>query len=344
MRLCGLASIGSLLLGAAVGLEAADNHAGNTKPLDIRLFHSLNRVGAPVVSPDGTKALYTQSHYSQDDNKSATFISLLNIASAEVQRLTPDTIGKSYSSPLWIDDGTFGFLHNGSLYLQPLKQDAAPTEVFKPAVDISSVKFRAPGRLTFLASVYPNITTLAESKKKADAAATNIDSAQVYSNLWVRHWDEWMTLEKPTPFALSLNKPANESEKWTVGNEINLFRDLPPFEDPLIRWSCEEYAVDTSGAQVAFVVRQPSELMPTMTNVDVYLVPSDGSQPPRLLTADVDGIASGPVFSADGRFLAWLQMETPRYESDINRIYVHDIEANQTRAISRDWTLSPTAL
>ncbi|KAJ2715186.1 Dipeptidyl-peptidase 5 [Coemansia spiralis] len=340
MQLCLLVCLGSVLLGTT----AAGNHSSKTKPLDIRLFHSLNRAGAPVVSPDGTKALFTQSHYSQDDNKSASFISVLDIATANVQRLTPDTIGLAYANPLWIDDGTFGYMHNGSLYVQPLQEDAAATEVFAPAVRISSVVFRVPGQLIFLASVYPNVTTLAESKEQAATDAARIDKAQVYSNIWVRHWDEWMTPEKPTPFALTLTRPANDNDKWTIGNELNLFRDLPPFTDPLIRWSCEEYAVSNNGTQVAFVVRQPDNLMSTMTNVDVYLVPTDGSQAPRLLTGDVDGIASGPVFSADDRFLAWMQMETPRYESDISRIYVHDIEANTTRSISRDWTLSPIGL
>ncbi|KAJ2795322.1 Dipeptidyl-peptidase 5, partial [Coemansia helicoidea] len=289
-------------------------------------------------------ALFTQSHYSQDDNKSASFISVLDIATAEIKRLTPDKIGLAFSNPLWIDDSTFGYMHNGSLYAQGLQTDAAPTEVYKPAVGISSVSFRAPGQLTFLASVHPDVATLAESKTRADAAAATIDSAQVYSNVWVRHWDEWMTLEKPTPFSLPLTRPATAAGNWTVGAEVNLFRDLPPFADPLIRWSCEEFAVDGSGAQVAFVVRQPSELMATVTNVDVYLVPADGSQAPRLLTGNVDGIASGPAFSPDGRRVAWLQMETPGYESDISRIYVHDIAANTTQSIARDWTLSPTAL
>ncbi|KAJ2777420.1 dipeptidylpeptidase [Coemansia javaensis] len=319
-------------------------------PLDIRLFHSLHRAGAPVVSPDGKRALFAQSHYSQDENKSAAFISLLDIASAQTTRLTPDALGESFTSPLWFDDATVGYMHNGTLYAQPLRAGAEPAAVYTPAVAIESVEFRAPTQLlTFVASVLPGAATLAASKASAAAAAAaaRIDTAQVYSNLWVRHWDEWMTPAKPAVFSLPLARPdAREAGGggWAVGSERNLFRGLPPVADPLVRWSCEEYAVDPAGRLVAFVVRHPWELMPTTTNVDVYIVPADGSQAPVLLTGGVGGIASGPVFSPDGRRLAWLQMETPGYESDINRIYVHDVAANRTRAIARDWDLSPTAL
>ncbi|KAJ2769959.1 dipeptidylpeptidase [Coemansia nantahalensis] len=55
-------------------------------------------------------------------------------------------------------------------------------------------------------------------------------------------------------------------------------------------------------------------------------------------------MASAPAFSPDGRFLAWLQMETPGYESDINRIFVYDTATRQTTAVAYDWDLSPHSL
>ncbi|KAJ2617117.1 dipeptidylpeptidase [Coemansia sp. RSA 1804] len=336
-------------------------YANNTKPLDIRLFHSLYRAGSAVVSPDATKILFTQSHYDQDENETATFISVVDIESGESKRLTPDVVGKAYTNPLWFDDNTIGYVHNGSLYQKPLGEEETVngTMVYKPAIPFSSVAYR-PGYVLFLASVYPN-TTLLEETKKLDEDRKNkkkrIDSAQVYDNLWVRHWDEWMTLKKPNVFAVPASRSARAGREagseWTLGSEINLMGRLPEFHDPLIRWSAEEYAADKQGSRVAFVVRNPADDMSSRTNVDLYLVTimqgnntssSSSSSEPKLLTGDVQGIASGPAFTADGKRVAWLQMETPRYESDINRIYVHDIDAGTTVSVSRDWDLSPMAL
>ncbi|KAJ1963268.1 dipeptidylpeptidase [Dipsacomyces acuminosporus] len=317
-------------------------YENNTRPLDIRLFHSLNRAGNAVVSPDHSKVLFTQSHYSQDDNKSASFINVLDIASGSITRLTADVIGKSFSNPLWFDDKTFGYLHKGSLYSQSLDASANGTVVYTPPVGIASVSYRADsGLLAFIASVYPN-ADLAKTQQLEEADGKKIDSAQIYNNLWVRHWNEWMTAEKANVFVAPLTRPS--SGAWSVGKETNLMQSLPAISDPLIRWSAEDFIIDSKGKRVAFVTRKAAEDMPWNTNVDIYLVDTDGKSAPKLLTGKVDGIAGSPAFSADGNLIAWLQMETPAYESDINRIYVHEISSGKTASIARDWELSPESL
>ncbi|KAI9505486.1 Alpha/Beta hydrolase protein [Coemansia spiralis] len=179
-------------------------------------------------------------------------------------------------------------------------------------------------------------------KKRNESAETKkIDSAQIFDNLWVRHWDEWMTLKKPNVFSVPIS---NDSNGWVFGEEINLMNGLPVFHDPLIRWSADEYTVDRQGVNVAFVVRNPSDDMAWQTNVDVYIVPIRGNKSPKLLSGSAAGAASGPAFSPDGKYIAWLQMETPAYESDINRIYIHDIASDSTASIARDWELSPLSL
>ncbi|PIA13220.1 alpha/beta-hydrolase [Coemansia reversa NRRL 1564] len=228
-------------------------------------------------------------------------------------------------------------MYNGTLYQLPL--DGKASVVFTPPVDISSVVFRKPSLLTFIASVHPN-TTLAESRELKQAAKCRRDSAQVYTNLWVRHWDKWMTLEKPSLFAVQI---VRKEDKWLVGTEINLLQDMPLCEDPLVRWSVEKYAVDPQGRQAAFVVRRPGHDMAWSTDVDIYRTPTNASHP-QLLTGNVNGTASSPAFSDDGRYLAWLQMETPGYEADINRIYFHDQSTGKTTSIARDWDLSPQSL
>ncbi|KAJ2082277.1 dipeptidylpeptidase [Coemansia sp. RSA 988] len=262
---------------------------------------------------------------------------MVDIASGETMQITKDRAGLSFNNPVWFDDTTIGYMHNGTLYQFPL--DGEASAVFTPSVDILSVAFRAPSLLTFIASVYPN-STLAESRKLKQSAADRRDSAQVYTNLWVRHWDKWMTLEKPSVFAIQTDRTEDE---WTVGAETNLLQEMPLCEDPLVRWSVEDYTVDPQGQRVAFVVRRPGNDMAWSTNVDIYITPTNLSQP-QLLTSNVNGTASNPVFSQDGQYLAWLQMEKPGYEADINRIYIYDQVTGTTTFLARDWDLSPQFL
>ncbi|KAJ2401585.1 dipeptidylpeptidase [Coemansia sp. RSA 2559] len=326
---------------ATAGAAQSGAYAKNTKPLDIRVFHSLHRAGPAVVSPDATRLLLTQSRYDPDEKATATYISVVDVASGATRRLTPDAAGEAYTNPLWFDSKTFGYMHGGALHRQPVAGRSNGTALYRPAVAVSAVAYR-PGRLTFVASVYPNTTSLEESRRQGEAQKARADSAQLFDNLWVRHWDEWMTPKKPNVFAVPVEED-DDAHAWTFGKEVNLMDGLPAFHDPLIRWAAEDYCVDRQGRSVAFVVRRPSDDMPAQTDVDVYLVPIDGGRP-KLLTSDVQGAASAPAFSPDGTRLAWLQMEAPAYESDINRIYVHDIGSGNTTSVSRDWGLSPLAL
>ncbi|KAI8324737.1 alpha/beta-hydrolase [Martensiomyces pterosporus] len=319
------------------------SHAANigTRPLDIRLFHSLNRVGAPVVSPNQKNVLFVTSYYSQDSNKSGAYVSCLDLSSGNITQLTDNRPGTSAANPLWFDDATFGFLRKGALYKQELHADASPVLVFSPPTQISNAAFRAnQGLISFTAWTYPN-STLSESSALKRAESLRTDSAQVYDNLWARHWNEWMTLEKPSVFVVPLD---NSTKQWRAGAEINLGAMLPASPDPLTRWYIEDYTISPSGDNVAFVTRPPTENATWSTNVDIYLVPTTANAKPRLLTDHMNGMASGPAFSSDGTRLAWLQMETPGYESDINRIHIHNINTRETVSIAYDWDMSPRSL
>ncbi|KAJ2401592.1 dipeptidylpeptidase [Coemansia sp. RSA 2559] len=321
--------------------EDSQNRGQNLKPLDINTFHALNRVGAPVVSPDGKRALFTTSYYNHDLNRSATYLSYIDITSGNITQLTVDKPGVVANNPIWFDEKTFGFLRKGVLYKQDLEPNATASSIFSPPVPISNVAYRAgDGIISFIASVYPN-ATLEESAALKRAEELRKDSAQVYDNLWARHWNEWMTLEKPNVFVAPLIKSKDE---WKVGKEHNLVAALPHQSDPLTRWSVDDYAISPSGDRVAFTVRAPNQSMAYSTNVKVYLATTNNYSRPRHLTVRINGMASMPTFSSDGRRLAWLQMETPGFESDRNRIYIHTIASRESIAVAYDWDLSPQSL
>ncbi|KAJ2839471.1 dipeptidylpeptidase [Coemansia erecta] len=308
------------------------------QPLDIKTFHSLNRIGSPVVSPSQKLALFTTSYYDPTENKNTAYISCLDIYNGNITRLTENTLGTFVSNPLWFDEETIGFLKKGALYKQPLYGNTVPSEVFAPPIAISNVMYRASqDMLTFVASVFPNCT-MDECVLVKQRNAMRTDSAMVFDNLWARHWNEWMSMEKPNVFAARLDRTGS---RWSVGPETNIAAMLPHTSDPLTRWSVDDYTVSPAGDNMAFVVRPPADNMTWATNVDIYLASTKHGSRPRLLTGQMNGTASAPTFSWDGRRLAWLQMETPGYESDINRIFIYTLATRKTVAVAYDWDLSP---
>ncbi|KAJ2468287.1 dipeptidylpeptidase [Coemansia sp. RSA 2322] len=312
-------------------------------PLDSHLFHSLRRIGSPVVSLDQKQALFMTSYYDPDSNSEFNYLSLLDIDVGNITRLTPVLEGiERASNPVWLGPDKAGYLSKGALCQHDLTPGANGTLLFNATVNINSIAYRAlSGTLLFTASTYPDgsIANVAEHLK---SEKNRTDSALVFDNLWARHWNKWMGPSKSTLFAIS--PTGNNGSSWELGRETNLMQDLPPFKDPLLRWEVEGYSVSEDGRHVAFVVRKPGLDMAWSTNVDIYLVPADGSSSPKLLTGMSKGAASGLAFATDGSAIAWLQMETPGYESDINRIYVYNITTGLLSFVARSWDLSPQSI
>lgn len=321
-----------LLFIVLLGLSQAFN---TTDPLTIQLFHSLNHLGAPVISPDLTKALYTVSAYHQDSNTHSSYINLLDLTSGNITQLTENRPGTTLSNPFWFNTTTFGFLKRNAVYQQNIQYEAFPTLIFDPPIPISNVQYRASRQvLSFVASVYPN-STLEESRALKRAEAMRTDSAMVYDDLWARHWNQWMTLEKPNLFIIPL---------YNQTLQYNLCRQLPHVSDPLHGWSIDDYVVSPQGDRAILATRPPQGVA-WSTKSNLYLVATQPNRElPRLLNARTEGQASQPVFSQDGQRVAWLQMETGGYEADINRIYVYTIGSRETVAVAYNWELSPHSL
>ncbi|KAJ2682799.1 Dipeptidyl-peptidase 5 [Coemansia spiralis] len=334
-------TLAAAILSTLHGCGAAE--ADRLIPLDSHLFHSLRRISLPVVSPDQQRALFATSYYDPDANKEYNYISILDIELGNTTQLTPAFEGSDRASNLlWLGPSTAGYLSKGALYQHDLAPHTNGTLLFNATQSINSATYRSSsGLLLFTAS------TLADGKISSVAKYLNeeknrTDSAMVYNNLWARHWNKWMGDQKSTLFAINTTREAYGS--WNLGREANLMQGLPPTKDQLLRWEVEGYTASEDGEHVAFVVRNPGPDMAWSTNVDIYLTAADGSRIPKLLTGTFKGAASSPTFSTDGSAVAWLQMETPGYESDINRIYVHNITTGNVYSVARTWDLSPQSI
>jgi Tol biopolymer transport system component len=98
------------------------------------------------------------------------------------------------------------------------------------------------------------------------------------------------------------------------------------------------------GKFVAFSARVPDKSMAWNTNLDIYTVPIDGSRLPVAISSDNKGSDSFPVYSPDGQYIAWLQMQTPQYEADKNQIVLFHRESKSKRILTEEWDRSPTSL
>lgn len=103
--------------------------------------------------------------------------------------------------------------------------------------------------------------------------------------------------------------------------------------------------IDSQGDEIAFVSRVPERSMAWNTNTDIYIVKADGSSVPQPISSYNKGYDMHPKYSPDGSFIAWLQMPTPQYEADRNRIALYARGLKSLSLLdSEEWDRSPESI
>jgi dipeptidyl aminopeptidase/acylaminoacyl peptidase len=165
-------------------------------------------------------------------------------------------------------------------------------------------------------------------------------TGRLYESLLVRHWDTWKDGRRSHLFTLPLG---GGGEAVPVDVTRGLDADVPskPFG------GVEEIGFSPDGTRLAFTARDAGREEAWSTDFDVYLAPADGSAAPRNLTEANPAWDTQPVFSPDGRTLAYLAMARPGYEADRFRIALLDLGAGpgaEPRVLTETWDRSPGSL
>src|SRR4029077_11356603 len=116
------------------------------------------------------------------------------------------------------------------------------------------------------------------------------------------------------------------------GNHRNLLAGtkltLPPYEP-----SANYYDVSPDGKELCFVADSVMAIG-TDVNYDLYTLALDGKAAPRNITADNPANDSNPVYSPDGKSIAFLRQTIKFFSADRERLMLHDRESGQSRELT----------
>jgi dipeptidyl aminopeptidase/acylaminoacyl peptidase len=325
------------LLAACFLLLAVAAHA---EPFSADHLVRLDRVGAPLVSPDGTQVVYAVRHTDIAADRGRFDLWLTTVDGATTQRLT--THEANDSDPAWSPDGQslyFLSARSGSsqVWRLPLA-GGEPTQVTDLPLDVGTFRV-APDESGLVVSlqVFLDCEDLACTAQRLQDRKEDPVSTIAYEQLFMRHWDHWLDGRRSQLFALKLDDNRAASEPVRLSR---LDADVPS----RIWGGNEEFAISPDGATLYFAARLRNAEEPMSTNFDLYRVAMDGSGALENLTQNNPAWDTVPVISPDGNTLAWLAMRRAGFEADRFALMVRDLDSGQTRELAPDWDRSPSSI
>jgi dipeptidyl aminopeptidase/acylaminoacyl peptidase len=317
---------------AAVAFTVAVASPARAKGLTVDDMLAMQRVGAPVVSPDGKWVAFAVRDTDLEANRGRFDIWLVGVDGAGLMRLTSDP--ENDTDPEWSADGKWVYFtstRSGSAQVWRIRPTGGEAEqVTKLDTDINGFHVMPDGkRLVLAIDVWPDTRTLADSIKKDAAKAKPKSKARVYDQLMYRHWDQWEDGKYSHLFV------------WASDTDV---RDLTPgltTDTPIHPFGgMEQVDISADGKWLVYVARVGGREIAWTTNTDVFLVATDGKSRAVNLTAANKAYDFDPTFSPDGKSVAVLAMKRPGFEADRQRITVYDLASQKPRVIADAWDRS----
>ena len=166
-------------------------------------------------------------------------------------------------------------------------------------------------KIVFLSSVYPDCgADDACNQRKIEEESKSKTKARIYTTLLYRHWNQWQGARRR--HLMAVDADGTNLKDLTPGSN-----EVPPFS----LGGQDDYAISPDSNEVAFAMNVDAD-QATSTNSDIYATPIGGGDVKRITTGP--GADNTPLYSPDGKLLAFRSQARAGYESDRWRLMVLD--------------------
>ncbi len=295
---------------------------------------SWGRVTDPQVSPDGKWIAYTVTYYSKQTNKGNSDIWLTSINGGEAKQLTNSP--KADNSPRWMPDGkTIAFIseRDGEPQIYTLPAiGGEPTKVSSISTGVSGLVVSKDGKyFAFASDIFPDCATDSCNKSRNNEIENGKVKAKIFTRLPYRVWDHFTDGKRSHAFILPTS--GGIAVDATPGDY-----DTPPIDIG----GNTDYAFSPDGKELAFV-RNTDSMIAISTNNDIFTVPLQDGKPvgeAKRITVNKAN-DNQPMYSPDGKYIAYRAMKRPGFEADKYDIILYDRAAGSRTNLTEKFDRSP---
>ncbi len=293
--------------------------AQSKRPFTFEDMMQLKRIGEPSLSPDGKWVGFAAVDVNLDENTRKPHLWIVPIAGGEARRLMPAGAGEDRirfspdgkhilveasrdgASQIWVQDFDSA---SGALSGEPRKVTNISTEA-------SGGLWSPDGTsILFISEVYPDCNDDACNKQRDEAQSKSKVKAKIFTQLMYRHWNHF--------------SDGKYSHLFVVSADGGTARDLTPGAHEVPPFSLggqDQYAFSPDGKEIAYTANL-DKMQATSTNNDVFLIPTAGGEPKKITTNP--GSDGTPIYSPDGKYIAYRSQLRGGYESDRFRLMLYE--------------------
>jgi dipeptidyl aminopeptidase/acylaminoacyl peptidase len=327
--------VAAWVAGLGAGLAGPAAEPADKAPLTAEKMWEIKRLGSPALSPDGKWSVVPVTSYDVKQDKGLTDLWLVPTDGGAARPLT--THESSESNPAWSPDGQWiafeakrGEDENPQIYIIPAAGGEARRVTKLPTGAFAAKWLPDSRRLAFLSRVWVDLKSWDDMAKRQKERKDSKVSARTFDKAPIRYWDTWLDDRQTHVYVIPVD--GGEPVAVTAGTGRQLTRAEP---------GPGSYDVAPDGSEIAFA----SDTDPTGVdpNFDVYVVPAAGGQA-RNISAENPASDNGPLYSPDGRWLAFGRQAVKGFYGDTVRLVLHDRKAGRNQVVAEQWDRSASNL